>query len=357
MEKSSRKKSIERTRRIFFRSIFLIVITSVGTYFLFLDFWNDLYAEVGTSTEESVKIVHKEKLEPLNKEVYDARIKSMVNGDTSGLWPAKKGEYPNAGALLPFNRIVAYYGNLYSKKMGILGEHAPQVMLKKLKDEVTRWQSADPHTPVIPALHYIATTAQGLPGKDKTYILRMPDGEIDKVIEMAKSIDAIVFLDLQVGHSNVVKEMPLLEKYWKMPNVHIGIDPEFSMKTGKKPGTVIGTMDATDINFVVNYISRIVKENNLPPKILTIHRFTEGMVTKYKNIKTSPDVQIVMDMDGWGHQARKVAAYNQVVYDEPVQFTGFKLFYKNDLKQKGSKLMTPQDVLKLKPQPMYIQYQ
>ena len=38
------------------------------------------------------------------------------------LWPVKT-VYPNAGALLPFNRIIAYYGNLYSKNMGVLGEY------------------------------------------------------------------------------------------------------------------------------------------------------------------------------------------------------------------------------------------
>ena len=30
--------------------------------------------------------------------------------------------YPNPGALLPFHRIVAYYGNFYSTHMGVLGE-------------------------------------------------------------------------------------------------------------------------------------------------------------------------------------------------------------------------------------------
>jgi len=41
---------------------------------------------------------------------------------------------------------------------------------------------------------------------------------------------------------------------------------------------------------------------------------------------------------------------------EPVQFTGFKLFYHNDTK-KGDPLLTPKDVLRLIPQPLYIQYQ
>ncbi len=67
----------------------------------------------------------------------------------------------------------------------------------------------------------------------------MPFKQIDSVLRMAERINAIVFLDIQVGMSTVQQEIPLLEPYLKMPQVHLGIDPEFSMKTGKKPGTVV----------------------------------------------------------------------------------------------------------------------
>jgi hypothetical protein len=45
------------------------------------------------------------------------------------------------------------------------------------------------------------------------------------------------------------------------------------------------------------------------------------------------------------------------VAPEPVQFTGFKLFYKNDLLPPSTGMLTPAQLLKLTPQPMYIQYQ
>lgn len=276
---------------------------------------------------------------------------------TFSLWPAKNAVYPKPGAILPFKRIVAYYGNLYSKKMGALGEYEPDEMLRRLTAQAKEWELADPSTPVVPALHYIAVVAQGTPQKDGTYRTRMPHSEIDKVIEMAKKIDAIVFLDVQVGLSDLQRELPTLEKYLSLPNVHLGIDPEFSMKTGKKPGSVIGTMDATDINFAAAYLAQLVQKYDLPPKVLTFYSFTRNMVTNYKNIKSIPEVQLVLTMDGWGHQARKIGTYNSFVYPEPIQFTGFKLFYKNDLKQENSRLMTPAEVLKLTPSPIYIQYQ
>src|SRR5579871_1200322 len=230
-------------------------------------------------------------------------------------------------------------------------------MLQKLKVEIKKWEAADSTTAVQPALHYIAVTAQGSPGKDGKYRLRMPFKQIDSVINLAAQINAIVFLDVQVGMSSVKQEIPLLEKYLKMPQVHLGIDPEFSMKTGKKPGTVIGTMDAEDINFTSDYLKNLVVANNLPPKILVVHRFTQGMLTNYKKVETHPEVQLVMDMDGWGIQARKINTYKEFIAKQPVEYTGFKLFYKNDFREANSRMLTPEEVLRLKPQPMYIQYQ
>ncbi len=289
------------------------------------------------------------------KEEFDRKLQHVTNGDTSGLWPVKT-EYPLDGALLPHKRILAYYGNLYSKQMGILGELPPDQMLQKLQEEVAAWQAADSVLEVVPALHYIAVTAQQSPGKGNKYRLRMPFHQIDSVLNMAKRIDALVFVDIQVGHSTLQEEVPQLVEYLKMPNVHLGIDPEFSMKGGQAPGKVIGSFDAADINYTTEYLAKLVREHNLPPKVLVIHRFTRNMVTNYKNIKTRPEVQIVMDMDGWGAPSLKYSTYKQFIYREPVEFTGFKIFYKNDTKN-NSRLLTPQEVLALKPQPVYIQYQ
>jgi hypothetical protein len=292
----------------------------------------------------------------LDTALHNAKLQWITNGDSSGKWPVKA-PLPLPGAILPFKRVLAYYGNLYSTKMGVLGEYPEKEMLDKLQAEIKRWQKADTTMEVVPALHYIAVTAQGSPGAGGKYRLRMPFKEIDKVLAMAAKINALVFIDIQVGLGSVQEEVPQLEQYLKMPNVHFGVDPEFSMKTGAKPGSVIGTFDAADINFVTNYLAKLVKDNNLPPKMLVIHRFTQGMVTNYKNIKLVPEVQMVMDMDGWGMAARKINTYKQFIYKEPVQYTGFKLFYKNDFREPGSRIMTPEEVLKLKPQPVYIQYQ
>jgi hypothetical protein len=286
---------------------------------------------------------------------YNKRMIALSNNDTTGRWPVKA-PYPLPGALLPYNRIIAFYGNLYSTRMGILGEIPRAQMIAKLQGEVAKWSAADSTVKTIPAFHYIAVTAQGSPGKDNMHRMRMPFKQIDTVLKWAKPIDALVFLDIQVGHSTVKAEVSELVKYLSLPNVHLGIDPEFSLKNGHVPGTKIGSFTADDINDAIDILAKVVRENKLTPKILVVHRFTQGMVTDYKRIKRVPEVQIVMDMDGFGSRVLKRSTYLTYIYREPVQFTGFKLFYKNDT-WNNSKMYTPEELLKFTPKPSYIQFQ
>ncbi|MDP3985506.1 MAG: hypothetical protein Q8P82_01965 [bacterium] len=273
------------------------------------------------------------------------------------LWPAKAA-YPNVGALLPFHRIVAYYGNFYSTGMGVLGQYPPDEVLERLAEEMKNWEAADPATPVMPAIDYIAVTAQLSPGKDGKYRARMPDSQIEKAIALAEQVQGIVILEVQPGLSAMLTEVKELEPYLSLPQVHLAIDPEFAMvKSGKRPGTVVGTVDAKEVNEIAEYVASLVKEHDLPPKVLIVHRYTRAMVTNAEKIAPLPEVQIVMDMDGWGPPAQKRNTYQAYIYPYPVQFTGFKLFYRNDLRRPGSRLLTPAEILELTPQPSFIQYQ
>jgi hypothetical protein len=287
---------------------------------------------------------------------YNKRMLALAHDSITSRWPASS-SIPLEGAILPFKRVVAYYGNFYSKHMGILGSLSEEKLIKKLNSEIEVWNNADTLTPVISAIHYIAITAQSKPGKGNNYRLRMSGTQIQKAISLAKKINGITFLDIQVGHSTIPLELPTLEPYLIKTDVHLGLDPEWSMQDGTIPGRKIGSMDAKDINFAIDYLSKLVKKYNLPPKILVIHRFTKGMVTNSNKIKATPEVQVVINMDGFGFPAKKIDSYKRFVSGYPVQFTGIKLFYKNDIKSKPYRLMSPKEILRLYPKPIYIQYQ
>ncbi|GGF05288.1 hypothetical protein [Hymenobacter cavernae] len=269
----------------------------------------------------------------------------------------KNGQLP--GAILPGHRIVAFYGNIRAKGMGILGREPKEKMFRKFEGVLKEWQAADSSLPVQPALHSVTITAQGAAGKDGKYRLMNSKATIEETISWAKEHNCILFLDVQVGLSDLEHELHKLEPYLKDPIVHMGIDPEFAMKTkGVRPGKKIGTYDAKDVNYAINFLARIVSENNLPPKVLTVHRFTQGMITNYKNIKLDPRVQVVMHMDGWGNPTLKKDSYHDYIQTQPVQYTGFKLFYEYDPRPAPHHMMTAKEVLaELTPKPLYVQYQ
>jgi hypothetical protein len=275
-----------------------------------------------------------------------------ISSSDSARWPVKAPP-PLPGSIIPEHRIVAFYGNPLSKRMGILGEVEPDEMLARLEKVATEWAAADSGQKVLPALHLIATVAQGYPGPARKYRLQMPDSLIERVADWAEERGWLLFLDIQVGVSTVQDEIKVLIPYLKRPYAHLALDPEFAMKDGKVPGTDwMGRMDASEVNHAIGVLARIVEDHQLPPKILVVHRFTRNMLTNASQIRLDPRVQVVIDMDGWGPPGSKMGAYRWFVVRHPVQYTGFKLFYKND-----KPLMTPEQVLELYPKPMYIQYQ
>jgi hypothetical protein len=287
---------------------------------------------------------------PLRLAKGERRRYALTPAD-SARWPVK-GPEPAPGALLPEHLIIAYYGNPKSTRMGILGQLPPNEMLPKLERTAREWAKAKPGRKVVPALHLIVTVAQGKPGSGGKYRLRHSDKLIEQVLGWAEERGWLVFLDVQIGHSTVADELPHLVKYLELPYVHLALDPEFAMKLGGVPGQRIGTLDATDINLAVQLLADIVEKKKIPPKVLVVHRFTQRMLTNHDQIKLDPRVQVVIDMDGFGAPWLKEDAYKFFIAPEPVQFTGFKLFYKND-----KPMMSPERVLELWPSPVYIQYQ
>lgn len=303
----------------------------------------------GRTTASRKKTATKQVKAPVVRSDSEAKLDSIYNLR----WPVK-GPDPLPGSILPGKRIIAYYGNPMSKRMGVLGEYAPDQMLAMLDAELKAWTLADPSTPVQPALHLIAVVAQAGPGSDGKYRARMPDTLVERVAAWAARRNALVFLDLQVGKSTLAEELPRLEKFLSRPNFHLGIDPEFSMKNGGVPGKRIGTYDAEDVNYASRFLQDIVTKYRLTPKVLVVHRFTRRGVTNTPNIKLDPRVQVVMHMDGFGPPHLKRGTFRSWIKAEPVQFVGWKQFYKP---RNDNPRTTIAEILRLNPRPVYIQYQ
>lgn len=259
----------------------------------------------------------------------------------------------SAESIFPRRRIVSYYGNPLSDGMGVLGEGDPADMVARLQDQAQAYADADPDRPVIPALQLVTPVAQADAGLDGLFRLRMEPSLVEQMAELADSHHFLLILDVQVGQSSIQDELPPLLPFLQRPYVQLALDPEFDMSDkASRPGRIIGTTSAADVNDAIQTVSSVVREGHLPPKVLLLHRFLDDMIQDPELIQGTPQVQIVSDMDGFGPPAEKLGRYNDLVRDQPLGFAGVKLFYQQD-----QPLWTPQDVLGLSPAPDIVIYQ
>jgi hypothetical protein len=262
-------------------------------------------------------------------------------------------ESSDPDAILPKYRVLAYYGHPSSDVMGILGEYASKdELLAKLQEEKTAYEAADPSTPVMMAFELIASVAQSYETPDGTWLLYTDSATIKDYIDFTQQNGMILILDIQIAHSTIKAEMDAVEEWLLYPNVHLAIDPEFAMPEGVAPGSAIGGIDAADITYAQERLAKLTADNNLPPKMLVVHQFYEGMITSDSELKPVPGVQLVIDFDGYGLPANKTTGYTQFITDRPIEFAGIKLFYKQD-----DPLMTPQEIVALSPPPNVVIYQ
>src|SRR5439155_9035316 len=78
-----------------------------------------------------------------------ALVTAVRDGGKVPGWPVK-GSEPLECSIIPQNRIIAFYGNPLSKKMGVLGALPPEQMLANPETIVREWRAAEPDPPVQP---------------------------------------------------------------------------------------------------------------------------------------------------------------------------------------------------------------
>jgi hypothetical protein len=249
-------------------------------------------------------------------------------------------------AILPQYRIVSLYGHPHSENMGIVGEVTKEELLVKLREEQAAFEAADPSRPVMPAIELISSVAQNWPAEENTYLLHTDDATIQEYVDFTAANNILLILDLQIGHSTVRNEIDRIEKWLLYPHVQLAIDPEFAMPEGVIPGTTIGGIDAADITYAQERLASLALDNDLPPKVLIVHQFYEGMIRNSETLAPVEGVQLLIEFDGFGAPANKIAGYLQFIRDRPIEFGGIKLFYKQD-----DPLMTPAELVALVPSP------
>src|SRR3954452_2434887 len=258
-------------------------------------------------------------------------------------------ELPRGGRVIfPGHRVVAFYGAPQDPELGQLGIGSPASAARKL-EQVAR---ADGRSNVLPAFELISTVASGAPGAGGRYSYRQPRRVIDRYLHAARAAKALLILDIQPGHVDFMRDVRALRPYLEQPDVSLALDPEWKVAEGQIPGKVIGSTDAAEVNQVSAYLASIVRAGKLPQKLLVVHQFTENMVQRKQLLTQPPGVALVLNVDGFGDQPNKISKYREFTHPRTGFHSGYKLFYKED-----TNLMTPAEVLKLRPRPDLVIYE
>jgi len=255
-------------------------------------------------------------------------------------------------AILPKYRILAYYGHPAEERMGILGQFEMEELLAQLLDEAATYNAADPDRPVMPAFELIASVAQGDPMSDGSWLGHTDHDTIMEYVEFTAENEIMLILDIQIGYTSVKEDMATVEEYLRYPNVHLAIDPEFSLSEPDIPGQVIGGVDAEEVTYAQGRLVEICAEEGIPPKVLIVHRFRHEMIRDDERVKPVEGVQLIIDMDGFGSPSLKMDSYKIFITDKEPEYAGIKVFYDQD-----EPVMSAKEVVGLNPPPDYVMYQ
>jgi hypothetical protein len=267
--------------------------------------------------------------------------------------PAGPPQLPRGGrAIFPRYRVVAYYGAPQDAQLGELGIGTPAHAAAKLERRALKYRRGG--RPLLPAFELISTVASGAPEANGLYSTRQSHAVIDRYLAAARRAHALLILDIQPGHAEFMDEVRALYPYLEHPDVGIALDPEWKVPADQVPGKVIGSTDSSTVNQVSSYLAGIVRTHNLPQKLLVVHQFTNDMIGRKELLTQPPGVALTLNVDGFGDQPVKIAKYGEFMRapEERRFHAGFKLFFHED-----TNLMTPRQVLRLRPQPEFVVYE
>jgi hypothetical protein len=260
-------------------------------------------------------------------------------------------ELPGGGRqIFPGRRIVAFYGNPADDELGALGIGSPADAARRLARQAKPYER--PKRKVLPAMELLVDVANADPGDDGLYMRRESSKVIRRYLRAARKAGALLVLDIQPGRASFLPEVKRLRRWLREPDVGLALDPEWHVSAPDVPGRVIGSVDASDVNAVATWLDRLTGRLDLPQKLFVIHQFTEDMIARKELLRPRRHLATVINADGFGSAPVKKAKYREFARGARWTFDGFKLFYRED-----AGLMTPRQVLRLRPAPDVIVYE
>jgi hypothetical protein len=248
-------------------------------------------------------------------------------------------------------RMVALYGNVESGTLGALGEQGLDETVERLRT------AAEPYgadgARVLPAFELITTVASAETGDEGDYSRRTPIELLRPWVERAAEEELYVMLDLQPGRTDFLTQAQEYEELLREPHVGLALDPEWRLRPDQRHLRQIGSVEATEVQEVADWLAELTREHLLPEKLLVLHQFRFSMLPDRDTIVAPPELAVVVHMDGQGPLGAKYETYDAITAGaEDRWFWGWKNFYDED-----APTPTPEQVLALDPMPVLVTYQ
>jgi hypothetical protein len=280
-------------------------------------------------------------------------VASEADQESAGSQPETSAspQLPRGGRdLLPEHRLVGFYGAPQSEELGALGVGEPPEAGRRLVEQARAYRG---DRPVLPVFELLATIAAADPGPDGLHRIRQPHSTIRSYLREARRRRGLLLLDVQPGRAEFADEIERLRRYLRQPDVGLALDPEWNVGPDEVPGAVIGSVDASTVNEISADLARMVERYDLPEKLFVVHQFTADMIANRGALESRAGLATVLNVDGFGDQANKVAKYRALRPSRTGSlYSGFKLFYSED-----TGLMDPGRVMRLSPTPGLIIYE
>jgi len=239
--------------------------------------------------------------------------------------------------IFPNVRVVAFYGNHQTSLLGVLGETGPEAAAQRVKAAAAPF--SEPGRPAVGAFELIATVAQASAGVDGNYSAPSRIEDLQRWIDVAADEGLYVILDIQPGRSDFLTESKRYQELLLQPHVGLALDPEWRMTASQRPGQVVGSVTAAEINAVSEWLSDLVTDNGLPEKMFIVHQFQVRMIKNREQLVDRPGLATIIHADGFGGRAIKLQTYSIIQARRPF-WNGFKLFIDED-----TWMFQPADVL------------
>ncbi|TJZ44207.1 hypothetical protein FCH28_31130 [Streptomyces piniterrae] len=255
--------------------------------------------------------------------------------------------------MFPRHRLVGFCGLPGAVALGRLGIGAPGRRAAELA-KVAKTYAAGREP--LPVLELLAVVANADAGRDGSYRSRTPSATIRRFHALARKHRALLLLNIQPGRAAVLDEVEALHDWLVHPDVGLALDPEWEMGPHEVPGRTFGRTSGHELTRVARYLSALVDAHALPQKALVFHQVATSVVRDESALRPQPGVALIKSVDGIGSPALKRRTWRHLVSGMPDGVhAGFKLFYEEDAK--GSRLMSPDEVLRLSPEPDYVMYE